>query len=144
MIIRTSSAAETANVGAALARHLKSCGLNDAFIAMFGEMGVGKTAFTWGFCKEIGILRVKSPTYTLVNEYKSETDTVYHFDLCRLEDADELEGIGFDEYLSEKAFKICEWSERLHSLPQGAITVHISRTDNADGREIILSTEVTL
>ena len=144
MIIRTSSAAETANVGAALARHLKSCGLNDAFIAMFGEMGVGKTALTWGFCKEIGILRVKSPTYTLVNEYKSETDTVYHFDLCRLDDADELDGIGFDEYLSEKAFKICEWSERLHSLPQGAITVHISRTDDADGREIILSTEVAL
>ena len=144
MTIRTANAAETANVGAALAKHLKKQGITDAFIALFGEMGVGKTAFTWGFCKEIGILRVKSPTYTLVNEYKSETDTVYHFDLCRLEETEELDGIGFDEYLGADAFKLCEWSERLYELPRGAITVKISRTDDADGREIILSTEIPI
>ena len=144
MTFRTHSASETEAIGAQLASLLEEDGRKNAFVALFGDMGVGKTIFCRGFCAHFGILRVKSPTYTLVNEYRSETDTVYHFDLCRLEDADELAGIGFDEYLSEKAFKICEWSERLHSLPQGAITVHISRTDDADGREIILSTEVTL
>ena len=116
MTVKTNGSAETAQIGAALARRLKNQGKSSCFVALYGEMGVGKTAFVGGFCREIGIFRVKSPTYTLVNEYRSASDTVYHLDLCRLEAEEALDSIGFDEYLSADAFILCEWAERLTDL----------------------------
>lgn len=137
--IASRSTAETEAAGAALAKFLRDSGEKSALIAMRGEMGVGKTAFTRGFCSYLGISGVKSPTYTVVNEYAGGDVRVFHFDLYRLEGEDDLASVGYDDYLARDGYLIMEWSERLESeLPEGAITVTVCRTDDADGRAITM------
>lgn len=131
------SAAQTEQIGFQLAKALDALGRKRAVIAMRGEMGVGKTAFTRGFASYFGICGVKSPTYTIVNEYASPTAQIRHFDLYRITDADELYAIGFDDYLAKDGYCLLEWSENVtDELPDDRITVTLSRTDGADGREI--------
>lgn len=131
------NAEETAQIAAALARKLEESDAKKAFIALYGDMGVGKTAFVAGFCRYLGIDGAHSPTYTVVNEYRKGRVPVFHFDLYRLEGEDDLCSIGFDDYLSEDGFALCEWSERLSDmLPPGAIRVEIRRTDAKTGRNI--------
>ena len=108
---------------------------------MRGEMGVGKTVFTRGFVSHFGKANVKSPTYTIVNEYRLSGTNVYHFDLYRISDADDLESIGYHEYVESDAYSIVEWSERVPEyIPSDAITVTISRVASDDGlRDIEIS-----
>lgn len=137
MTWKTTDTKETEEVGATLARRLQSEHFPHPFVALFGDMGVGKTAFCRGFCRELGILRVKSPTYTIVNEYKGGVCPVYHFDLYRLSGEDELDGIGYTEYLSRPGMILCEWPERAEdALPADCVRVYLSRTEN-DGERTI-------
>ena len=107
-----------------------------AFVALYGEMGVGKTAFVRGFCRRFGIDRVKSPTYTVVNEYRG-TASVFHLDLYRLKDEDDLLSVGYDDYLARRGFLLCEWSEKIPgAIPKDAIRVTIAKTDGENGRKI--------
>ncbi|MBQ9736047.1 MAG: tRNA (adenosine(37)-N6)-threonylcarbamoyltransferase complex ATPase subunit type 1 TsaE [Clostridia bacterium] len=131
--------ADTAQAGAALAERLLAEGKARVFIALYGEMGVGKTAFTRGFCSALGIAGVHSPTYTVVNEYLSGKHPVFHFDMYRITDADDLYSIGYDDYLSRDGFALCEWSENIREeIPADALSVTIERTDGENGRRIIL------
>ncbi|MBP3436622.1 MAG: tRNA (adenosine(37)-N6)-threonylcarbamoyltransferase complex ATPase subunit type 1 TsaE [Clostridia bacterium] len=128
------SPAQTEEIAAALAQEVQTEG--KAFLALFGEMGVGKTAFVRGFCRALGIDGVHSPTYALVNEYRGKA-TVYHFDLYRMWDEDDLYAIDFDSYVDKDAILLCEWSERLGSLmPSSAWRVTLSRTEKEDERII--------
>ena len=96
---------------------------------MFGEMGVGKTAFTRGFCSYFGIGSVMSPTYTVLNEYRGRA-LVHHFDFYRITDEDDLYSIGFTDVTESEGYSIGEWSENIeNSLPEDAVRVTISRTD---------------
>lgn len=133
----TKSAEETERVGAALAERLDRAGVTCAFIAMRGEMGVGKTAFTRGFASYFGISGVKSPTYTIVNEHRGRV-SLYHFDMYRISDGDDLYSIGYDDYIEAEGYCIAEWSENIEGeIPEGAIFVTISRVSgNADERRI--------
>ena len=133
----TKSAEETERVGAALAERLDRAGVTRAFIAMRGEMGVGKTAFTRGFASYFGISGVKSPTYTIVNEHRGRV-SLYHFDMYRISDGDDLYSIGYDDYIEAEGYCIAEWSENIEGeIPEGAIFVTISRVSgNADERRI--------
>ena len=91
--IITKNERETEEAGAALARELP----DGAVVAMYGELGAGKTAFVRGMAAGMGIdCRVSSPTFTIVNEYEGER-TLIHFDMYRLGSADELWGIGWDD-----------------------------------------------
>ena len=136
MTFLTSSDKETENIGQALAKALVRDGIIRAFIAMRGEMGVGKTAFVRGFASQFGISGVKSPTYTVVNEYNGE-HRIFHFDMYRITDEDDLYSIGYDDYVERDGFCIAEWSENIEDmLPSDAITVCISRTDSECGRRI--------
>ena len=136
-LFTTASEQETEDVGAALALRLRQENIPYAFIALFGEMGVGKTAFTRGFCRALGIDGVHSPTYTVVNEYTGGEYPVLHFDMYRVESENDLYSIGFDEYLSRDGYALCEWSENIEAfLPCDAIRVTVSRTDGGCGREI--------
>lgn len=137
MIEYTNSAEETEAVGAALARSLEERGVSRAFIAMRGEMGVGKTAFTRGFASHFGIVGVKSPTYTIVNEYSGRV-RLFHFDMYRIADGDDLYSIGYDDYVEAEGYCIAEWSENIEKeIPEGAIFVTISRVDGStEGRRI--------
>ena len=98
------------------------------FVCLTGDLGAGKTAFVRGFSSVLSAgSRVKSPTYTVVNEYLRGPVPLYHFDLYRLEDSDDgLDSIGFDHYL-ESGHCILEWSEFLSARPEGAVEVRITK-----------------
>lgn len=126
--VRVRSDKETERIGRELAHRLSERGVRRAFIAMRGEMGVGKTVFTRGFASYFGISGVRSPTYTVVNEYSGNGVKIYHFDLYRISDGDDLYSIGYDDYVRAEGYCIAEWSERAEEdIPEGAIYVEISR-----------------
>ncbi len=137
MQIYTNSPEQTESCGKELAKSLDQRGIKRAFIALRGEMGVGKTAFTRGFASYFGIECVKSPTYTIVNEYRGDC-SIYHFDMYRITDGDDLYSTGYDEYIESDGYSIVEWSENIDDfIPEGAIFVSISRSgDNENGRTI--------
>lgn len=86
-------------------------GAGDAF-ALVGNLGAGKTHWTKGFVAAIDPdAAVTSPTFAIVNEYRSGNRPVFHFDFHRLKSADELVGLGWDEYLDEGGIIICEWAD---------------------------------
>lgn len=133
MIYYTRSAAETEAVGRLVAERLDSEKRERAVIAMRGELGVGKTAFTRGFASHFGISGVKSPTYTVVNEYRGAA-RIFHFDMYRISDADDLYSIGYDEYIESNGYSIIEWSENINDLlPDDVITVTILRDGEDEG-----------
>ena len=133
----TRSAEETEIVGKKLAERLENAGIKRAFIAMRGEMGVGKTAFTRGFASHFGIVGVKSPTYTIVNEHRGRVN-IYHFDMYRISDGDDLYSIGYDDYVDADGYCIAEWSENIEGeIPNDAIYVTISRIAGAEGERRI-------
>ena len=128
MIYRLNTDKETEELGKKLAQTLTERKIKRAYIAMRGEMGVGKTVFTRGFASHFGIKNVKSPTYTIVNEHRGNGVVLYHFDLYRISDGDDLESIGYHDYVESNAYSIVEWSERVPEyIPEDAITVTISR-----------------
>lgn len=134
----TTSTAETEKIGYSLAKSLADGGKRSAFIAMRGEMGVGKTAFTRGFADYFGIKGVKSPTYTVVNEYRGGGVRIFHFDMYRITDGDDLYSIGYDDYIEAEGYAIAEWSENVEDfLPEDAIYVSITRmAEDVDKRKI--------
>ena len=137
MIYTTNNADETKKVGYELARELEESG-RAKFIALRGEMGVGKTAFTSGFCSYFGISSVKSPTYTVMNEYRGNGAVIYHFDMYRITDGDDLYSIGYYDYIDSDAYSIVEWSENIEDfLPELTVTVTIERApDSESSRKI--------
>ena len=137
MTYRVNSAEQTEAVGRDLAKSLSDSAKPRAFIALFGEMGVGKTAFVRGFCSYLGINAVKSPTYTVVNEYRTEK-SVFHFDLYRISDEDDLISVGYDDYVLRDGYVLTEWSERIPDLiPSDAVRVTISRTATGENDRLI-------
>ena len=101
------------------------------FIAMYGGLGVGKTAFVRGLASVLAPgARVKSPTFTIVNEYKGGKLPLYHFDVYRINDDDELYAMGFDDYV-QNGICVVEWSENIEdSIPNNAYKVIIERQPN--------------
>lgn len=140
MTYTTASATATEAVGRGLALRLRAAGKAAAFVALFGDLGVGKTAFVRGFVSAlVPDARVKSPTYTIVNEYRGGDVPVFHFDVYRIEGEDDLYSTGYYDYL-DTGYLLCEWSEKIpFALPDGRITVEIEKTDSADGRRITVT-----
>lgn len=131
--ITTNSSKETANLGERLGRIIKK----DSVIAFLGGMGSGKTCLTSGLCKGLDYLGdVTSPTFALVNEYLGGRLNVYHFDMYRINDDDELYALGFYDYLEQDGVCVVEWSENiLSSLPENSIYISFKRIDD-NKREI--------
>ena len=104
--------------------------------ALYGGLGMGKTAFTRGLARALGCtVPVTSPTYTIVNEYPGRRK-LCHFDMYRLGDADALYDIGWEDYLASGALCVTEWSENVPgAFPEGTAEVHFSRIDE-ETREI--------
>lgn len=99
-------------------------------VALFGDLGVGKTAFTRGLTQGLKVCdRVTSPTFAIVNEYQGRLP-VFHFDMYRLSSADELYDIGWEDYLKRGGVCIIEWSERIQDvLPEDAFYIDIEMID---------------
>ena len=130
----TNAPAQTEAVGAALARVLKP----GTVIAYRGDLGAGKTAFTRGLARGLGVKEhVTSPTYTIVNEYLGGVMPLFHFDMYRLGSEDELFDIGWEDYLDRGGVCAVEWSENVWGAMEDAIVVTISRIDE-DTRKIVI------
>ena len=122
----TNSPSETEAVGAALARVLQP----GTVIAYRGDLGAGKTAFTRGLARGLGVQdAVTSPTYTIVNEYLGGRMPLFHFDMYRLGSEDELFDIGWDDYLDRGGVCAVEWSENVWGAMEDAVVVTITRLD---------------
>lgn len=126
----TKSVAETEALGEKIASVLK--GREE--IALFGDLGAGKTAFSRGVCKGLGIDEgVSSPTFALVNAYQGKYP-VYHFDMYRITSIDDLFAVGFYDYI-DTGILIIEWSENIESeLEDNAIRIHIQKSDDENER----------
>lgn len=124
---QTNSAAETEALGERLAAQLSP----GAVIAYTGDLGAGKTAFTRGLARGLGITeRVISPTFTIVNEYQGGRLPLFHFDMYRLSSSDELYDIGWEDYLSRGGVCAVEWSEIVaDALESGTIRVDIRQNE---------------
>lgn len=140
--IITNSPAETEAIGKELAKMLSNDADAPRFVAMYGDLGVGKTAFVRGFCSDICAgATVKSPTFALVNEYKCQISNnikkVCHFDMYRIVDEDDLYSIGFYDYLRDDILCIAEWCELIpYALPEKYIRVEITKQDLENNRNI--------
>ena len=121
--IITSNEAETVSLGEKIGKNLK-CG---DVIALYGDLGSGKTAFTNGVAKALDTSGVSSPTFTIVNEYTGGSLPLYHFDAYRI-NADDWLNCGFDDYLFGDGVCVIEWSENITDiLPKDCIKINISR-----------------
>ena len=127
--IITNSADQTEELGATLAKEMDADTSLPRFVALYGDLGVGKTAFVRGFTTVFSPnARVKSPTFALVNEYKGDKTSVFHFDMYRIGDEDELYSIGFYDYLDRNGVCLTEWSENIpFALPDRHIAVTIEK-----------------
>ena len=141
--LKTNSAEETESIGASLAELMLSDSSLPRFVALYGDLGVGKTAFVRGFTSKISPLScVKSPTFALVNEYRGERLSVFHFDMYRIESEDELYSIGFYDYADRRGICLVEWSENIEeSLPDSYIRVEIVKEllEGADSRKLMIT-----
>lgn len=101
-------------------------------IAFIGPMGMGKTAFVRGLAKGLNLTgEVCSPTFSLVNEYKGDNLTLYHFDMYRVNNLDDLYSTGFFDYLESDNILAIEWSENISdALPENTIFIKIERIDD--------------
>lgn len=124
------SAEETEQIGFNIAQRLNGTEV----IALFGGLGMGKTAFTRGLAKCLGIDDgVSSPTFALVNEYLGRYN-IYHFDMYRVSSWDDLYSTGFFDYI-DTGVLVIEWSENIEgALPDNAIRISISKGSSDDER----------
>ncbi|MBR5135137.1 MAG: tRNA (adenosine(37)-N6)-threonylcarbamoyltransferase complex ATPase subunit type 1 TsaE [Clostridia bacterium] len=129
----THSVRETESVGATLAAALKPNG--GRVVAMFGGLGMGKTAFVRGMADGLGLnAEVSSPTFALVQDYGGNPPLV-HFDMYRIETWDDLYATGFFDYIDMGAILAVEWSEQIEgALPDDAVRVTFERLSDDDRR----------
>ena len=136
MEYRTHSESETEAVGEALAATL----FPGTVIAFTGDLGAGKTAFTRGLARGLGISeRVTSPTFTIVSEYEGGRLPLFHFDMYRLESSEELFDIGWEDYLRRGGVCAVEWSEKVADALVGALRVDIRRGEGERDRVITVT-----
>jgi tRNA threonylcarbamoyladenosine biosynthesis protein TsaE len=134
MKIVSRSASDTINVGEQLGRIL----CKGDVVCLDGDLGAGKTSFVSGVGKGLGIQdSISSPTFTIVNEY----DTVlplFHFDVYRVFDLDELFMIGFEEYFDDRGVVVIEWANQIEELlPKDYLKVKINLYETENSREIL-------
>lgn len=125
----TTTESETEALGSRLAAAIPG----GSVVAMYGDLGAGKTAFVRGMARGMGLsCRVSSPTFTIVNEYLGERELI-HFDMYRIGSADELFDIGWEDYLARGAVCAVEWSENVEDAFFGdEITVRIEKLSDTD------------
>jgi tRNA threonylcarbamoyladenosine biosynthesis protein TsaE len=151
LILISKSPTETFSIGRILGEGLTG---GDC-VALTGELGAGKTCLTQGIAVGLGVpdgYVVTSPTFTLINEYPGGESTLYHLDVYRLRGSEDLEEMGFQEYLMSDGVMVIEWAEKVSdAIPDEALRVELSYMDEtvrrieiSGGRERICSWERTL
>lgn len=125
MIIETNSAQETY----ALGQRLGEQALPGQIYTLIGDLGVGKTVFTQGMAKGLGITEpISSPTFTIIQEYEEGRLPFYHFDVYRIGDLEEMEEIGYDDYFFGQGVTMIEWANLIvELLPENIIQITIEK-----------------
>jgi len=141
----TGSAEETEALGASLAARMIQEKDLPPFVALYGDLGVGKTAFVRGFASVIAPESiVRSPTFALVNEYRAKPFSLFHFDMYRIESEDDLYSIGFYDYLERRGICLVEWSEKIpFALPEEYLRVTIEKDDPSTPNSRKITTVLT-
>lgn len=143
LTVQSNKPEDTEAVGKALAALLQDDGTLPRFVALYGDLGVGKTAFVRGFASVLSPESlVRSPTFTLVNEYRNKATrrSLFHFDMYRIDSEDDLYSMGFEDY-PDRGVCIAEWCEKIpYALPLHYLRVSITKNnpDSPDSREITL------
>lgn len=132
----TNSPAQTEALAQKIADKISPC-----VIAMTGDLGAGKTAFTRGLAKGLGYKgEVSSPTFAIVHEYIGGRLPLYHFDMYRVDGWEDLYSTGYFDYIEQKAVLSVEWSENITSaIPDDAVKVDIRRGSSEDERIITVT-----
>ena len=140
--IVSTDAEQTEKAGQMLAELMEQNKL-PPFVALCGGLGAGKTAFTRGFCKNFcPLAAVRSPSFAIVNEYRGDKN-VYHFDVWRITDDDDLYSTGFYDYLERDGVVVCEWAENIkYALPDEYIKVTIE--GNGESPRRITAEKITV
>ncbi|PKM93378.1 MAG: tRNA (adenosine(37)-N6)-threonylcarbamoyltransferase complex ATPase subunit type 1 TsaE [Firmicutes bacterium HGW-Firmicutes-1] len=96
---------------------------------LVGDLGVGKTIFTKGFAKGLGIKeQITSPTFTIVNEYEGDKLSLYHFDVYRIQELEEMDEIGYEDYFYGEGVTFIEWANYIEDLiPEDATWIYIEK-----------------
>ena len=108
-------------------------------VTLSGELGAGKTTLVQSICHGYGVTEeVTSPTFALVHQYESARSLVYHVDLYRLDRPDQLDALGWDEIVSDRALVLIEWAERAGDrLPSGRVTLSLQHLPDDPGRRLL-------
>ena len=140
MIIPLKNEIETTEIGAKVA----SCLQGGEVIYLKGELGTGKTTLVRGALNKLGFVgNVKSPTYTIVEPYSIDNHVVYHFDLYRLNDPEELESLGIRDYCDGQSICFFEWPEKGENLtPNADISLLLSYTGKGRNVELTAISEI--
>lgn len=125
MIVETFSADETYEYGRKMGAEAQP---GDVY-CLTGDLGVGKTVFTQGFAAGLGVQEpVSSPTFTIVQEYEGEKMPFYHFDVYRIGDVEEMEEIGFEDYIYGQGVCLIEWANLIREiLPEDFMGILIEK-----------------
>lgn len=128
-VFESKSLADTERIAQIIAEKVKRGG----FLALYGGMGAGKTAFVRGLVKSLCpecLDLVHSPTFAIVNEYRGENIDIFHFDLYRLTDEDDLYSTGFYDYIEQGGLTVTEWTELFEeAVPSDALKLKIETID---------------
>ena len=140
--MKTINIPDTASLETAAREFASLMGDNTVF-AFYGGMGAGKTTFINALCSVLGVdsEETASPTFALINEYRSDTtaELIYHFDFYRIEDLDEAIELGIEDYFDSGAVCLIEWPEKIAAaLPEDTVTVKITVNDD-DSRTLTIS-----
>lgn len=133
--ICTESPEETVGIGKQLGKLLNPGNI----VCLSGDLGAGKTAFTQGIAKGLGVEDyVTSPTYTIINEYEGRAP-LYHFDVYRLNDIEEMYELGYEEYFFGDGVVVLEWADVVRDIiPEERLWITILNTKGDNSREIIM------
>ncbi|MCR5033917.1 MAG: tRNA (adenosine(37)-N6)-threonylcarbamoyltransferase complex ATPase subunit type 1 TsaE [Clostridia bacterium] len=115
-------------------------------VALIGDLGTGKTTLTKAIARGLGVTEtVTSPTFNIIREYKSGRVPLYHFDVYRIADPDEMFELGYEEYFYGDGICVVEWADIIEELlPEDAVIIHIDRGASEEEREYIIESEEDL
>lgn len=135
-VFYSDSPQKTEDIAKQFAKKLKK----GTVIAFFGGLGMGKTTFIRGMIKALEIeCDVSSPTFAIVNEYRGKKNSLFHFDMYRINSWDDLYSSGFFDYIDEGEFVAVEWSENIeNALPENTVKIIIEQADYENSRKITI------
>lgn len=132
MVLETKSPEQTFQIGMRLSQKAKP----GQVYTLTGDLGVGKTVFTQGFAKGLGIEEpVSSPTFTIVQVYGEGRLPFYHFDVYRISDVEEMDEIGYEDYIMGDGVSLIEWANLIEEILPGARTEIVIEKDLEQGFE---------